>query len=507
MSNPRRGTSHPLTSRASARAARGVKTTAAYPARRVIGWIEADGAKRSGLSALTYATICNYAVDAALAVALAGTLFFSATTGESRQSVALYLLVTIAPFAVLAPLIGPALDRVHRGRRLALSLTFCLRVLLAMWLLTAFHSWVLYPAALGLLVLSKAFGVLKSAVTPRVSPAEIDLVQVNARLTILGHAIGSGVWGGLAAAAAYVTSSMEALWLVVVACLAGMYACVFIPETAESVDEHFPDGTSSLPATAVVVTDLTATGAPSSVVSSAGVITADTPFDPAGQGSGAEPSVPAATPRSAGFTGWRFITGGVALPYLARVALWAVGACRFGTGFLTIFLAFAAKATPGLSAMEQLNTLAAAGVGGGIGTFAGNFLGARIPLGRPRTVVLTASGAAVASAIVAAVWPQLLTATLATTVISLASALCKVCLDACIQDGVPDGQRSGVFGRSETLAQLAWVFGGTLAILVPSVLGTGFVWLSVMVSLFYLRAVMVCARLTVRDLAAAGRGV
>ena len=59
--------------------------------------------------------------DAMIAVSLAGTLFFSAATGEQRSNVALYLLVTMAPFALLAPVIGPALDRLQRGRRWALA--------------------------------------------------------------------------------------------------------------------------------------------------------------------------------------------------------------------------------------------------------------------------------------------------------------------------------------------------------------------------------------------------
>ncbi|MGH3613917.1 MAG: MFS transporter, partial [Pseudonocardia sp.] len=47
----------------------------------------ADGADRSGLTALTYATMMTYAVDAAVAVALANTLFFAAATAESKANV------------------------------------------------------------------------------------------------------------------------------------------------------------------------------------------------------------------------------------------------------------------------------------------------------------------------------------------------------------------------------------------------------------------------------------
>src|ERR1700733_11334270 len=58
----------------------------------------ADGADKSGLTALTWPVVANFATDAAMAVALANTLFFAAATGESKDKVALYLLITIAPF-------------------------------------------------------------------------------------------------------------------------------------------------------------------------------------------------------------------------------------------------------------------------------------------------------------------------------------------------------------------------------------------------------------------------
>src|ERR1700739_2001338 len=91
----------------------------------------ADGADKSGLTALTWAVGANFATDAAMDVALAHTLFFAAATGESKDRVALYLLITIAPFAVVAPLIGPALDRLQHGRRVALAASFGLRTGLA----------------------------------------------------------------------------------------------------------------------------------------------------------------------------------------------------------------------------------------------------------------------------------------------------------------------------------------------------------------------------------------
>ena len=55
--------------------------------------------------------------DTLVAIALAGTLFFSIDVTEARSEVFLYLALTMAPFAVVAPLVGPALDRAVVGRR------------------------------------------------------------------------------------------------------------------------------------------------------------------------------------------------------------------------------------------------------------------------------------------------------------------------------------------------------------------------------------------------------
>ena len=135
----------------------------------------------------------TYAVDAAVAVALANTLFFAAATAESKTNVALYLAITVAPFAVVAPVIGPLLDRLQRGRRAALAVSFAGRAVLAIVMALNYDSWLLYPAALGMLVLSKSFVVLKAAVTPRVLPPTITLVTTNSRLTTFGLVAGRGV--------------------------------------------------------------------------------------------------------------------------------------------------------------------------------------------------------------------------------------------------------------------------------------------------------------------------
>jgi hypothetical protein len=208
----------------------------------------ADGADKSGLTALTYPVMANFAVDAAMAVALANTLFFAAATAESKSKVALYLIITIAPFAVIAPLIGPALEH---GRRVALAASFGLRTALAIIMIVnydgasgSFPPWVLYPCALSMLVLSKSFGVLRGAVTPRVLPPTIDLVRVNSRLTTFGLVGGTIVGGAIAAGVELAFTKLlhlpGALFVIVVMSALGAWASMRIPKWVEVTAGEVP---------------------------------------------------------------------------------------------------------------------------------------------------------------------------------------------------------------------------------------------------------------------------
>ena len=93
---------------------------------------EAEGAGQSGLSRLIELHAFNAAGDAAVAISLAGTLFFQVPTGEARGQVALFLGLTMLPFAIVAPLIGPFLDRFAHGRRWAIGSTMAIRGLLCL---------------------------------------------------------------------------------------------------------------------------------------------------------------------------------------------------------------------------------------------------------------------------------------------------------------------------------------------------------------------------------------
>src|SRR5256885_3952010 len=98
-----------------------------------------------GRLALTHA--CSVAGDTLLTVALAGSLFFTIKPGAARGRVALYLALTMAPFAVVAPLLGRALDRSRGGRRLFLVGTAAGRAVVC-WLMAGdIKRLLLFPEA------------------------------------------------------------------------------------------------------------------------------------------------------------------------------------------------------------------------------------------------------------------------------------------------------------------------------------------------------------------------
>ena len=157
---------------------------------RVRSAARADGADRSGLSALISVHALHAAGDALVAVALAGTLFFSVPIGEARSRIALYLLLTMLPFALLVPVAGPLLDRFPHGRRNVLAATTGGRGLLT-WVMAGAVGVGLYPLALAVLVLSRAYGVARAAAVPRVRPTGVGLVSANARLNVAAVTAGA----------------------------------------------------------------------------------------------------------------------------------------------------------------------------------------------------------------------------------------------------------------------------------------------------------------------------
>jgi MFS family permease len=385
---------------------------------------KADGADKSGLTALTYATMLNYASDAAMAVALANTLFFSATDADaSKGKVALYLLITVAPFALVAPVIGPALDKIQRGRRMAMCAASIGQLLMCVVMATNPDGWLLYPAALGKMVLSKSFTVLKAAVTPRVVPPDITLAKTNARLTVFGLAAG-GAFGAVAALFMQLFDSPGALWFTAVICGVGAVQGMRIPAWVEVTEGEVPASLSASPE--------------------------KTKRQPMG----------------------RHVV----------VALCGNGTVRLLTGFLMMFAAFAVRAQTEGSPGELLLLLGLIAGAAGLGGFVGNGIGARIHVGHPEQVVIGCIIGCLITTFVATIMPGVATAALVGLVGATASALAKNSLDAVIQDDLPEESRASAFGRSETVLQLAWVFGGAIGVLLPPTFWVGFLVITILLA-------------------------
>ncbi|HEU5268813.1 MAG TPA: MFS transporter [Jatrophihabitans sp.] len=399
-------------------------------AHKVITASEADGAKESGLTALIWNQVMSYGADAMVTVALAGTVFFSAPSNAQRGNVLLYLLMTMAPFAVVAPVIGPALDRVQHGRRWVMAGTALGRAVLAATMAVNFTDlYVLFPAALGSLVLSKAYSVIRSAAAPRLVPSGLTLVEANARLSLFGL-VAAILGGGLAGAVIKATGSYPlGLWLTAIAFATTAIYSLRLPKIVDALPPV------TLPQRAA---------------------------EPPGR-------TPATRPDAIGHRG----VPGRLLAWARRGfapevigALQGESSLRWLSGFLTLFLAFYIESTA--HGWHAVVSLGAVGAAAGLGNFCGTGIGTRLRLARPELIILCCTSAAAVGCLLAALLFSLPVAVCAMFVSAVCNALSKLSLDAIIQKDVAESLRSSAFGRSETFLQLAWVFGATVALLLPS---------------------------------------
>lgn len=410
--------------RAVARAARG----GAVGTRRLVRrHTHAGGAGESGLAKLIELHAVNAAGDMLITVALASTIFFSVPTGQARGRVALYLVVTMAPFALLAPVVGPLLDRVPHGRRMAMAVSMLARGVLA-WTMAgvvATAGLELYPAALSCLVASKAYGVVRSAVVPRLLPPRTTLVKANSRVTLAGL-----LATGAAAPVGAVLHLIGPGWP-----LYGAFA-VFVGGTLLSF------------------------ALPHKVDSARGEAKAS--FAHGGEGVSPQEARQPAQHLIHGSRRAALLGVGPAVLH----ALQANAALRAVSGFLTLFLAFLLREhpLPGLGGPLSLALVAvAAGGGNALGTAMGSWLRAH----GPERIITGSLVCALGTAVAAALWYGPAAVAAVAAVAGICQALGKVSLDAMIQRDVPEQVRTSAFARSETVLQLSWVIGGAIGISLP----------------------------------------
>ncbi|HET7690161.1 MAG TPA: MFS transporter [Nocardioidaceae bacterium] len=365
----------------------------------------AEGAGDSGLFRLIELHSFNAAGDAAVAISLAGTLFFQVPGGDdqARGQVALFLLLTMLPFAIVAPLIGPFLDRFSHGRRWAIGATMAIRGFLC-WVLAgaiADESLTLFPAALGVLVASKAYGVTKAAAVPRLAPPDLGLVKANSRISLAGIT-GAAVSAPLAILASMIGPDWSLRYAFLVFAGGTILAILLPPQVDNAGAERL--------------------------------------------------TTERRTP----------------VPHAVVIGLRANSGLRMLSGFLTLFMAFLLRTKPfeGWEDKPELLlglVIGAAGLGNTLGIGLGNVL-KRV---RPQVSVLVALFAVTAVAVLTAVHYTLLTAVLLGLTAGLSQSFGKLSLDAMIQAEIPEAARSSAFARSEMLLQLSWVMGAFLGIALP----------------------------------------
>ncbi|HWH34221.1 MAG TPA: MFS transporter [Acidimicrobiales bacterium] len=150
--------------------------------------------------------------DTLVATALAGSLFFSISPDAARTQVALYLVLTMAPFAVVAPLVGPWIDRRAGGRRTMVVLSAAVRAVVCLLMIDDVGGLLLFPEALTVLVAAKGYQVARASLVPGLVRDESQLVEANSKLTLI-----SGIVGFVAAAPGVALLQLGPEWVLAAA--------------------------------------------------------------------------------------------------------------------------------------------------------------------------------------------------------------------------------------------------------------------------------------------------
>ena len=420
-----------------------------------------------GRLALTH--VVATAGDTLVTISLAGSFFFTVQIGEARGKVILYLLLTAAPFAVVAPLLGPVIDRSRGARRALVVASMAGRAVLCLFLARNLGNLLVFPIAFFMLVLSKVYLVTKGALVPLIvsasnpgrvdgavqaapgsdgvavaraegsvrvgtnDPGDDELATANARLGLLASLAGfAAALPGIA-----VLNVLGASWvprLGIVVFLAGAVLGLRLPVRRGSGGDWAQ-----------------ARRRPAVAGEAHGEVS-ETP----GDGWEREGLVRALGPR--------FNTHPEVL-----LALSAMSVVKALVGFLTFMLAFSLRRIN--TAKWWYGVMLAATVGGAlVGVMLVPKLRRRLT--EPQMLALSVWSVALAGALAAFVGGIVIQSFLA-FVIGLAGAASKPAFDALVQRYVPAALQGRSFARFETRLQMAWVIGSLVPVVASVQLGAG----------------------------------
>jgi hypothetical protein len=384
---------------------------------------------RTPFGRLAVAHLLSVAGDALVAMALAGSLFFDVDPSGARWRIALYLLFTMAPFAVVGPLIGPAMDRARGGHQYVLVGSAVGRALLAVLMVSAVanDSLLLFPEAFLMLVLAKTYQVAKAAVVPTVVGSDAELVEANSKLQLLSGL--GGFAAGIPGALMLLIGAGHVMALAAVAFTAAVVATAYVPRTTVATEPPDSEERAELRSAAV----LTASSAMGMLRAIVGFVTFLLAF--ALRGDTGPPPTGTALGRLAGS---RYLDEAVTTSDI----LAPVGPPAWHFGVILV-----------------------CSVGGGL-------LGAAVsPLLRRRYPEEYLLAFAVALAVVAGgvgvVFGGLFGQSALALLVAVSATSAKQAFDAVVQRDAPDANRGRFFARFESRFQVAWVLGAFIPVLVP----------------------------------------
>ena len=358
--------------------------------------------------------VLSVAGDTFVTVALAGSLFFNLSPSEAKGKVALSLVLTMAPFAVVAPFLGPFIDRRASGRRRMALGAAAGRAVLAMFAAEAVQGLALFPLVFCLLVLSKAHGVAKAALVKATVGRDDELVRANSRLAVLASL--AGLVAVLPAALILKLPFLGPGWVLRLAAVvfgAGALASV-------ALVDHRTAGPSGRP------------------------------------GPSGPEEAEAASEASAGRPG-----EGLFAPGIVRAAT-SMAVLRATVGFLAFHVAFSFRREGVQNVWLGLAVAASAA-----GSFLGSFLAPRLRSAvREEHIVMGALIGVACTGLVVWRTSGVAMAAVLAFVVAVAAAAARLAFDSLVQRDNSDAVQGRAFARFEACFQLVWVVGALLPVLV-----------------------------------------
>jgi MFS family permease len=392
-----------------------------------------------GRLGLTHAA-CT-AGDTFVTIALAKTLFF-VSPDQARSSVILYLALTLAPFAVVSPFIGPLIDRFAANRGMVITVSAVIRAVLCLLLSRDYGGPGLFPEAFALLVVSKGYAIARSSLVPAVVADADELVLANSRLSLI-----AGLAGFAAAIPGGLLSLLGPRWVLSFGFLVFLMATYFGSRLRVPVSVP-QDSSGALH-----------TNRPS-------------PYD---QGETIAPHHPTfgsamRTQRAERAERLDVLENDRRRALELRLATVAMSAQRLLVGLVTFLAAFSLKREN--AATAWLGVMAGAGVFGGLlGSLVAPRLGKRV---NEVTTLLWAMIAVCVASAAAAISASRPNAAAAVFIVGLGAGVSRLAFDSLVQrDGVEE-LRGASFAKLETRFQLTWVLGALFPVVAEASRGVGF---------------------------------